>query len=436
MLLLERSDPYRMRIPSRNLRLIGSVLVVVPALLSALYFSFIPLNYVIRYLSIDKELGAVLIYVLSLFLLVKAGVRWKYRNYRIIVVSALLLLFPFYAFLRIVFDSDSSSEIRGFIGPLMLNPFIGLLGLYAAGNRRGIMIGLWIMSTTVLLFVVYAMMMGSIVDGQIDMFPSLAQEQVAYQNPGMYLSFLVLIELSLLIEPNAGLTRRFVSLLIIGLATFCIFEVASRSSIVAISIAFLLIVLARLVGVLRGIARKKSVLTFYAVVCSLPILIPLIATQLEETRLVGRLVILVDGGDTSQRIYFFTSAWRSFTENLEHIVFGAGGMAFEKVNEQYPHNILLELCTDYGLVGLILFTAPFFYVLSLVVKGRRHFKGWFNRASVMVFIGYFVIAQFTGTLQTSWELVFFGMLLFSLRNSDLASIPATAPIGNQKSIQM
>lgn len=85
----------------------------------------------------------------------------------------------------------------------------------------------------------------------------------------------------------------------------------------------------------------------------------------------------------------------------------------------YPHNFILELLAEYGIVGTSLFLLLPAYII--VTRKQRIFSITGNNvtesALFYTFLYFLVTAMFTGGLRGSWPLVFFiGMLHIESQN--------------------
>lgn len=102
-----------------------------------------------------------------------------------------------------------------------------------------------------------------------------------------------------------------------------------------------------------------------------------------------------------QRFYDYIGTWELAKQN--YFVLGSGSMGyafFTNLLRPYPHSILLESLTDYGLFGLLLMLAIIYYALVYsiyIFKRGTHAE----KAIPMLFIVYFVSSLFSGSYETN-----------------------------------
>lgn len=101
------------------------------------------------------------------------------------------------------------------------------------------------------------------------------------------------------------------------------------------------------------------------------------------------------------RFYDYLSTWEMAKQN--YFVLGSGSMGyafFTNLLRPYPHSILLESLSDYGLFGLIIMMVilyhAFIYSVYIFKKG-----GHSEKAIPMLFIVYFVSSLFSGSYETN-----------------------------------
>jgi len=143
-----------------------------------------------------------------------------------------------------------------------------------------------------------------------------------------------------------------------------------------------------------------------------------LSSLIDSTLLAQRFGELFEGGDASMRLFLFGSAIDLFLTDMGTVLFGAGINSFPVAIGRsgagwYPHNIVLELLAEYGLVGCLLFFLPFGYVIWTRHGAARRAAGkdreeW---TIVLVAIYFFMIACISGDVSSSWVLLFFTVLI-------------------------
>lgn len=91
------------------------------------------------------------------------------------------------------------------------------------------------------------------------------------------------------------------------------------------------------------------------------------------------------------RDYLFEAAWEYGNERM---IFGNGLNSFRDLQGIYPHNILLELYCETGLVGLSLFL----FALMVSAYACLYRREFINPLMVSLWVGIFVASNFSGDL--------------------------------------
>jgi O-antigen ligase len=107
------------------------------------------------------------------------------------------------------------------------------------------------------------------------------------------------------------------------------------------------------------------------------------------------------------------------------MVFGAGINSFPVYisaadsTGMYPHNIILELLAEYGIIGTIFFTIPAVYVISIRKKilGSIYGNSIDEKIIFLLFVYHLAIHLFSGGLRYSWVLIFYLFLLLPSQNN-------------------
>ena len=137
-------------------------------------------------------------------------------------------------------------------------------------------------------------------------------------------------------------------------------------------------------------------------------------------------------GSTSLRLHFYREAFHIWGE---HPIFGAGIGSFPIINgagdvRGYPHNLILELLSELGLVGLLIFgTLLFIGVRSLL-------KNLFSKSPesffvLLIFVTYFVESLFSSDISDHRFLMLaLGLMMFPpAPTRSPVSTPAPAQVG-------
>jgi O-antigen ligase len=171
--------------------------------------------------------------------------------------------------------------------------------------------------------------------------------------------------------------------------------VGGRGAIVATVIALLLTFLIRL-------GAWKSLLI--ATVGGIAAAFALMALDIDLTRATAiwrfEDVLIWDATDPSMRLSLWTEAVQMW---LRHPLWGAGTDAFiaSRGDQIYVHNFILEILAEYGLLGLVLFLAPF-----IILIARRDRANAANNHLIILSIFFVVCFAFSGEIKDLAPLVF------------------------------
>jgi len=117
-----------------------------------------------------------------------------------------------------------------------------------------------------------------------------------------------------------------------------------------------------------------------------------------------------DVQDSSMRFELWSAAIQLWLQSPSSVLFGHGPQRFPLLSGYddpglYPHNFVLELLSEYGLIGLCLFLSAPFYLILCQAK-----RGWVNLTklkSPLFLVYYLAVVSFSGALQSLWPLFFF-----------------------------
>lgn len=216
-----------------------------------------------------------------------------------------------------------------------------------------------------------------------------------YQNIGFWLSLAVIvsanyIELNLSkFKNNILLILSFVLIFIISLLFLLL--IGSRGAFIGAfaALSFLLI--------------KTRVLAVHYLALFFGIILIIISFKNYDSLLtLNRLLTLTSSTDESMRIYLFSSAIDLWLTDIKTFFFGGGVKSFPIFINQnslgfYPHNIFLEVLSELGLVGIILF----FKMLSIPYYNLHK-----NNLLTMLTIFMFFLFIVNGSLDSSYQLFF------------------------------
>ena len=117
-----------------------------------------------------------------------------------------------------------------------------------------------------------------------------------------------------------------------------------------------------------------------------------------------------DVQDSSMRFELWSAAIQLWLQSPSSLLFGHGPQQFPLLAgyddpRMYPHNFILELLSEYGLIGLSLFlSAPCYLILCQAKRGLAHFT---KLKSPFFLVYYLAVLSFSGALESLWPLFFF-----------------------------
>lgn len=310
----------------------------------------------------------------------------------------LLLWLPFFTYLIIHYlllpsPYSDAAKLEKITISFGLAAVLG--GLLAADNKSAIR-AVSFVSAPFVLFGAIALARGDIALGTDtfqNIFSSLDNERAPYQTINLFIG-LFAVSISALFLDRSLLRIILVSAVISG----CIFiqiVVGGRGAIVATVIALLLTFLIRL-------GAWKSLLI--ATVGGIAAAFALMALDIDLTRATAiwrfEDVLIWDATDPSMRLSLWTEAVQMW---LRHPLWGAGTDAFiaSRGDQIYVHNFILEILAEYGLLGLVLFLAPF-----IILIARRDRVNAANNHLIILSIFFVVCFAFSGEIKDLAPLVF------------------------------
>jgi hypothetical protein len=201
------------------------------------------------------------------------------------------------------------------------------------------------------------------------------------------------------------------------------FIIGGRGSVVALVAIFLIYY----INILKSFTFTlsfipKSIILIIIVVALMAFYFAEITQILNASITWQRLISLTEEGDESQRIFLFSNSIALFFSDVKTMLFGAGINSFpvyigDNTTDMFPHNIILELLAEYGIIGTIIFTALAGYIISIRNKilGST-FGDCINEQIIFLIFIYILINDlFNGALRTSWMFIFFMFLLIPSR---------------------
>lgn len=390
---------------------------------AALLFSYLPFLYFLPYLKIEKSSIFILLIILIIILFIIKNIKYihtkaiklnKHHTY----IFLLYMGFVFYALFSYLVIGDLLNDTFTIRTLSIVNPIFAIFAMVCIKNKRHVIITLFIYSGCYFLLLIVGYFAGDIqlAFNYFQIF-FYGVEKPAYQNINMYIGLFTLCMIRL-VNKNSLIIRNIKFILSI----FCIFgmlQIGGRASLVAILVVFLLHFSARfLSSKFNSLFIFKIIIIYTSSLIVLSFYVDNILLFFQNTIAGQRFLILTDSSDSSQRIYLFSKAIELFLRDPKNIIFGAGINGYpiyisSKSAGYYPHNILLELLCEYGILGTILFLSHIIYILRLRKKklGSYYGNSFDEQTFFLLFIYFSIINLFTSGLRYSWVFIFFTYLM-------------------------
>jgi len=401
------------------------------SLITVMFFSFIPILYIFMITSIEKYLIFLLliatILILALFSFTGQTLRGKIQfYYRNINALSLYMLFAIYALVSFTFIGEKLNDLFTIRTLVLINPIFVLLALLCLQNKKDVIKLLYLLSSTYLIILICSLIQGNISLGlnQISQV-FMGIEEGDYQNINNYLGLLAICNLGLLssnIKYISMISKILISLSIIGM-----FAVGGRGSVVALSAIFFIYFFNKLKSFSYNLSFIiKSIILIFILFVMITYYFAE-TTEILDVSVTWKRFMLTDEGDP--RISLFSNALELFFSNIKTMIFGAGINSFPVYigwydTGMYPHNILLELLAEYGIIGTIFFAIPAVYVICIRKNklGSIYGDSIHEKIIFFIFIYFLIINAFNGNLRSSWTFIFFLYLLLpSQKNVEISN---------------
>ena len=219
---------------------------------------------------------------------------------------------------------------------------------------------------------------------------------------------------------SENITTKFGWSILFFINIFGAFSEVGRMPIIAFIGTLLFLAIFSLISLLteRSLKAKKTLKTIFCIL--LIVLLIFIFFHKQFSSLVMRMALLTQGGGKSflVRLDLFKSSFKAFYEN-PIIGLGIGGFSvyyFGIDQRLYPHNMILEIGSELGILGLtsyfFLLTFCLAYLLTLQKKYTRKEKYYFLLIAILaVFIFMFLNTMISGDINDNrLFFVWFGII--------------------------
>jgi len=154
------------------------------------------------------------------------------------------------------------------------------------------------------------------------------------------LSLVIVALVVLILNPNNESKKTYIGIPVLLIYVYLLLFVPQRGTIIGVIIGLLL----------YGVFEKEKKKLAIVVTIGLVLLALLYLVDLSQFGILDRFLELKDY-ETFQRYDDYSISWRLFKTNP---FFGIGPMGyFEKTGRPYPHNMMLELMVEYGILGVV-----------------------------------------------------------------------------------
>ena len=183
--------------------------------------------------------------------------------------------------------------------------------------------------------------------------------------------------------------------------------VGTRSTIVALIIAFVLM--------LTLFARTGKITLVFGFLLS-GVLIGLslidIGWLMSKLVVVDRFEVLLESNDSSSRIMLFSMAVEMLFDNSRNLLIGGGlGDYPNYIGKDgagwYPHNFILESLAEGGVVALLIMLLIGYHIISIVCTKRKNTNSLIQIYVLNLLLFTLLTYQFIGGIQTLWIPIFF-----------------------------
>lgn len=393
-----------------------------------IYYSYLPFLYIANELPIEKNIIFMSIISMSLALaMLYFLLSVKHINKNLMIVIGLYLLFSMYALISFTLTPSDLDNLFTMRTLSVINPIFIILAFLCRNEKQYLLKLLYVASFSYFLFAIYAYLKGSLFfrnHAFQDIFG--LTEAAPYQNINLYLGVFVVMT-AVKAKYCETLLRSSCLYLLLLVAIGVMLVIGGRASLLAAMIVIMIFFTIEychhsLLG------KLKALFSLFIISVLLFMVSPFIVNMLEETITFRRISVLFEGGDSSKRLFLFSSTIDLFLLNVKNLFFGAG-MNYFPIHigadslGMYPHNIILELLSEYGILGALLFLSPIAYILLFrkLKLGTIYGKNVMEKTIFLLVVYFWIGRMVSGGLGSSWVLIFFTYLL----------IPATRNIQNK-----
>lgn len=382
------------------------------------FFPYLPTLFIFERINVDRIIG----YIFLLAITIPTLLFRKYVSQTITSKNTLLLTFPYiifsiYATITYLFRPENVNDTLYLQTIAIINPICIGLALFNKEHKGYVLYVIFSLTLVYFLSATLAFLSGRIslgVTGFQTIFPWLTLS--AYQNINQFLAIFAIVSYGISLK-----TRHYKIFIriCIGMTYLYMLFIGGRASLISLTLILFYAIFNDF------ISRKKYILiTFTGFILATITLIFFwgqLFNLLITTNTFSRIFFLFDSPveDSSKRIFLFSQAILMFTSSLKNFMLGGGMSSYPEyisaisTFKTYPHNIILELLAEYGIIGTFLFSVPIISIFrSRIIKfGSLYGNTWDEKTVWLLGMFLWVNGMFTGALQSSWILIFFTYLM-------------------------
>ena len=320
----------------------------------------------------------------------------------------LYLLFVFFLITRTYF-SGSNEYFFITLTSLIQYPFFALAGYFLSFFKKQTVISIFILSSVYFVLSFLMCLKGSLFIHP-QSFKSIfgISAKAEYQNINLFLG-LFFISSFIFLFINKYYTT-FILFIIALMTLFFMSLIGGRGSFLVCLIIFPLMYLSFL-------SKKNKIISL--VVFFICLFIAFFWFS-DKSITLWRVGILFTSDDPSSRKTLFLEAIKLFFLTPKTFLFGAGVGGFQEYygyaslgQMTYPHNFILELLCESGIIGFLLFIGMFYFPYKILVKKNKDTVAY-NKYSILnlyIFLFIFIINNFSGSISSLFILI---TLIFSM----------------------
>jgi O-antigen ligase len=344
--------------------------------------------------------------VFFLVLSIVSGVWVIYKRGGVFRRNALFLTFAFASFLAYASLSYlwSHSEIYavekvGYLTVLTFWPFLACTHIigYRLSRFKRFAVILTILSLWFIFESLFAFLKTSFSGHGIDLLG------ITYLGVGRVIgpASLVVLVYGTILEKRVWL--RVVSMLLFGVMIAVLLVLGGRGPLIATLLPSLLLFYNGIdIDLHSGVIRIKRFIWPIAFM-TISVFIPIVLFVSDKVfATINRLLMLFEslGSSAEKRIDMYGKALQVWASDP---IFGSGIGSWPVLAgfgdiKMYPHNIILEVLAEFGLVGLVLFSVPLLYSLVYVATNSKLMYNYWPLIGLMLFLNASINAMFTGDL--------------------------------------